>query len=165
MSDQVKKSFVTNGSVEYFAEREKRLKARLKASTDAIDGIEEKMRDDLREVHKLRLELSEKLMDINGILGTLQSKRESMALDIQSLYKTIALLETDIPQVSKMVEQLEKCHNDADLSLAELEKSKRRQLHKHERSKDKYEQRAERLRLRRDLILGSTEERLTSKET
>lgn len=154
MSDQ---GFVTKGSEAYFAEREQRLNSKIGEAKTAIDAIEAKVRDEIAEITAKRDKIREHLQGFVTARNALVERRENAASLIADIQGVIAICDTELPALDAMLDELEGGYRTEDSRLEGAETSRHRQLRKHERKKTRFELRAARLQLRKNLFFGSTE--------
>lgn len=145
---------VTKGTPEYFAEREKRMQGHIDTAKAKIDEIEAKVRAEIDEITAQRNTLRRHLEGFLNARDALVASREKTEKLIDALGAIIVVCDAELPQLDSLLSQLDGDYAQADTKLDETEKGKRRQLHKHERTKTKYELRKVRLDLRRRLTLG-----------
>jgi len=152
------KGFVTKGSAEYFAEREKKINARIVEAKSKIDEIESKVRDEIVEITASRELIQQHLSGFVQARNELVQHRSKTIALIESLNSVVSICDTDLPVLDKMLDELEVDYTREDDNLAAAEKSRHRQLNKHVRAKTRYELRSIRLSLRKKLMLGSEPE-------
>ncbi len=145
------RGFVTKGSTEYFAEREKRMQAHIDEAKTNIDKIETKVRAEIAEINVQRERLHTHLGGFIDARNALASHRNTTVELVLQLEAVIKICDADLPVLDSMLDELEGETMAADKKLADTEEGKTRQLKKHVRKKAKYELRKTRLDLRRKL--------------
>lgn len=145
MSD---KGFTTKGSPEYFAERTAKVQARIDEAKSKIESIESRVRVEIEAIQTERAKLLGHLHGAVVARGALTSKREAAARLIEEMQSVIRLCDAELPALGEVLDVLLAEGERADDALDEAEKSRRRQLHKHERARTRYEGRKTRLELR-----------------
>lgn len=145
------RGFVTKGSTEYFAEREKRMQAHIDEAKSNIDKIETKVRAEITEINVERDKLRTHLAGFIDARNALAAHRNTTVDLIAQLNAVVTICDADLPMLDSMLDELEGEAMAADNKLAETEKGKERQLKKHVRKKSKYELRKTRLDLRKKL--------------
>lgn len=145
------KGFVTKGSPDYFAERGTKIQARIDEAKDKIDAIESRVRGELEEIQAERTKLMEHLRGAVAARDALASKRTTAINLLDELTGIIEICGSEMPSLDEMVNTLLTEGERADERLKAAEKSRHRQLCKHERAKTRYEGRKVRLELREKL--------------
>lgn len=151
------KGFITKGTAEYFAERERKITARIDEAKTKIDEIERKVRGEIAEITTIRDRIQEHLSGFVQARNELVEHRARTIALIESLNGVVSICDADLPALDKMLDDLESDYTREDGRLADAERSRHRQLHKHERAKTRYELRNVRLGLRKKLMLGEQE--------
>lgn len=150
------RGFVTKGTPEYFAERERRMQGHIDEAKKNIDAIETKVRAEIAEINVQRDRLREHLAGFIDARNQLATHRNKTVDLIAQLNAVVTICDADLPVLDSMLDELEGETIAADRKLEETEKGKARQLNKHVRKKTRYELRKTRLDLRKRL-LGVTE--------
>lgn len=149
MSD---KGFTTKGSPEYFAERTAKVQARIDEAKSKIESIESRVRVEIEAIQTERTKLLGHLHGAVVARDALTNKRETAAKLIEEMQSVVRLCDADLPSLDEMLDVLLAEGERVDDALDEAEKSRRRQLHKHERARTRYEGRKTRLELRKELF-------------
>lgn len=146
------RGFVTKGSREYFAEREQRLQGHIDEARTKIDEIETRVRAELIEIgaerDRLRLHL-EGFIDARNKLVEHRNRTVDLVSQLQSV---IGICDTQLPVLDSMLDELEDDSVATDARMEDAEKSRHRQLSKHERKRTRFELRKTRLGLRKRLF-------------
>jgi len=149
MSD---KGFVTKGSPEYFEERRQRMQAHVDTANAKLDEIESKLRVEIDEITTYRNAIRSNLEAFVRNRDALVASRQKIEGLIDQLGGAVAVIDTELPQLDRLLDDLDGEYANLDVRLNEAEKVKRRQLHKHERTKTKYKLRITRLDLRQRIV-------------
>jgi chromosome segregation ATPase len=146
------RGFITKGTPEYFAEREKRIQSNIDEAKSRIDEIEAKVRAEIVEIGAERDRLRHHLDGFIGARNKLAEHRNKTVDLVAQLQAVISICDTQLPVLDAMLDELEHDSVAADARLENTEQSRHRQLHKHERKKTRYELRKTRLGLRKKLF-------------
>ncbi len=146
------RGFVTKGSPEYFAERERRMQAHIDEAKTNIFAIETKVRAEITEINVQRDKLREHLAGFIEARNQLAEHRNKTADLVVQLEAVMGICDANLPVLDNMLNELEDEAVAADRKLEDTEKGKTRQLSKHVRKKTKYELRKCRLDLRKKIV-------------
>lgn len=148
------KGFVTKGTPEYFSKRATNIQSRLDEARAKIETIEARVRGEIDDIQTERRVLIAHLQGAAAARDALVGRRDSAARLIDELQCVVALCDDELPGLDEMLSALQAEGKRVGDRLDEAEKSRHRQLHKHERAKTRYEGRMVRLDLRKKLMMG-----------
>jgi hypothetical protein len=152
------KGFVTKGSEEYFAEREANINKRIVEAKTNIAAIEARVQAEIAEIVERRDRLRTHLEGFITARNELVGHRQATIKLITELQQVVGVCDAELPTLDRMLDSLETSYETEVDGLNEAEKSRSRQLKKHERAKTRYELRSARLAMRKKLFFGQEEQ-------
>lgn len=147
-----KRGFVTNGSSEYFAEREQKISTQISEARAKIDEINARVAPEIAAITEKRERLRAQLDVLMAARNDLVKHCETATALIGELEKVTAICDIEVPNVDRVLDLLQDDYEKEDTELDQAEKARRRQLSKHERKQQRYELRSARLSLRKKLL-------------